>query len=113
MHEIGVLALHGVVQHYDWGGHDFIPGLLGITNSDGRPFAELWMGAHPKAPATAEVAGVAMPLDCLIAEAPDRILGLRDTDSWSPSHEPVATHSAQHGLAAMPGSPSRPSFGCP
>ena len=75
MHEIGVLALHGVVQHYDWGGHDFIPGLLGIANSDGRPFAELWMGAHPKAPATANVAGVAMPLHRLIAEAPDRILG--------------------------------------
>lgn len=75
MHEIGVLPLHGVVQHYDWGGHDFIPGLLGIANSDKRPFAELWMGAHPKAPATADVAGIAMPLDRLIAEAPDRILG--------------------------------------
>jgi mannose-6-phosphate isomerase class I len=75
MHEIGVLQLHGVVQHYDWGGHDFIPGLLGIANSDRRPFAELWMGAHPKAPATADVAGIAMPLDRLIAEAPDRILG--------------------------------------
>ena len=47
MHEIGVLQLHGVVQHYDWGGHDFIPGILGIANSDKRPFAELWMGAHP------------------------------------------------------------------
>jgi mannose-6-phosphate isomerase len=75
MHEIGVLPLHGVVQHYDWGGHDFIPGLLGIANSDRRPFAELWMGAHPKAPATADVEGVAMPLDRLIAGAPDRILG--------------------------------------
>jgi mannose-6-phosphate isomerase len=41
MHEIGVLPLHGVVQHYDWGGYDFIPGLLGIANSDRRPFAEL------------------------------------------------------------------------
>jgi hypothetical protein len=28
MHEIGVLPLHGVVHHYDWGGYDFIPGLL-------------------------------------------------------------------------------------
>ena len=41
MHEIGVLPLHGVVQHS----------------------------------ATADVAGIAMPLDRLIAEAPDRILG--------------------------------------
>jgi mannose-6-phosphate isomerase class I len=75
MHEIGVLPLHGVVQHYDWGGYDFIPKLLGIANSERKPFTELWMGAHPKAPATADVAGLAMPLDQLIAEVPDRILG--------------------------------------
>lgn len=29
MPEIGVLRLHGAVQHYDWGGCDFIPDLLG------------------------------------------------------------------------------------
>ena len=75
MHEIGVLRLHGAVLHYDWGGCDFIPGLLGIANSERRPFAELWMGARPEAPATADVAGVAIPLDRLIAEAPDEILG--------------------------------------
>ena len=75
MHEIGVLRLHGAVQHYDWGGCDFISGLLSIANNERRPFAELWMGAHPKAPATADVAGVAIPLDRLIAEEPDEILG--------------------------------------
>ena len=75
MHEIGVLKLHGAVQHYDWGGYDFIPDLLEVTNSERRPFAELWMGAHPLAPATADVAGVAIPLDRLIAEEPDEILG--------------------------------------
>jgi mannose-6-phosphate isomerase len=74
MHEIGVLPLHGVVQHHDRGGYD-IPGRLGIANNDRRPFAELWMGAHPKAPATADIAGIAMPPDRLIAAAPDRILG--------------------------------------
>jgi mannose-6-phosphate isomerase len=75
MPEIGVLRLHGAVQHYDWGGCDFIPDLLGVTNRERRPFAELWMGAHPLAPATADVAGVAIPLDRLIAEEPDEILG--------------------------------------
>lgn len=75
MHDAGVLELHGVVQHYDWGGHDFIPSILGITNNEKRPFAELWIGAHPKAPATADVAGFPVPLDRLIAEAPDEILG--------------------------------------
>jgi mannose-6-phosphate isomerase len=75
MHEIGVLSLCGVVQHYDWGGYDFIPRLLGITNRDRRHFAELWTGAHPKAPATAIVAGARVSLDRLIAEAPDELLG--------------------------------------
>jgi mannose-6-phosphate isomerase class I len=73
--EIGVLRLHGAVQHYAWGGCDFIPGLLGIANNERIPFAELWMGAHPNGPATANVAGIDVPLDRLIAEAPDEILG--------------------------------------
>ena len=75
MDEIGVLKLHGAVQHYDWGGYDFLPALLSIANNERRPFAELWMGAHPKAPAMAEVAGIEIPLNRLIAEAPDKILG--------------------------------------
>ena len=75
MPEIGVLKLHGAVQHYAWGGCDFIPGLLGIANSERRPFAELWMGAHPKGPATANVAGIEIPLNRLIAEAPEKLLG--------------------------------------
>ena len=73
--ETGVLRLHGAVQHYAWGGCDFIPGLLGIANNERIPFAELWMGAHPKGPATADVAGIEIPLNRLIAEAPDKILG--------------------------------------
>ncbi len=73
--EIGVLRLHGAVQHYAWGGCDFIPGLMGIANNGRIPFAELWMGAHPKGPATANVGGIEMPLDRFIAEAPDKILG--------------------------------------
>jgi mannose-6-phosphate isomerase len=75
MVELCVVMLQGVVQHYDWGGHDFIPGLLGIENPARRPFAELWIGAHAKAPSIAEIAGVPEPLDELIAEAPDAILG--------------------------------------
>jgi mannose-6-phosphate isomerase len=40
----------GVVQHYAWGDHDFIPRLLGQP-PDGRPWAELWLGTHPNGPA--------------------------------------------------------------
>jgi mannose-6-phosphate isomerase len=75
MVEEGVLKLQGVVQHYDWGGHNFIPDLLGVENSTRRPFAELWIGAHGKAPSMVELAGGQEPLDDLIAEDPEAMLG--------------------------------------
>ena len=46
-----VQPITGVVQHYAWGDHEFIPTLLGVR-PDGRPWAELWLGTHPTGPAT-------------------------------------------------------------
>ncbi|MBV1894032.1 MAG: mannose-6-phosphate isomerase, class I [Ilumatobacteraceae bacterium] len=40
----------GVIQHYDWGDHEFIPKLLN-QQPDGRPWAELWLGTHKNGPA--------------------------------------------------------------
>ena len=40
-----------VVQDYAWGDLAAIPKLLGVEPT-GAPQAELWMGAHPKAPST-------------------------------------------------------------
>ena len=57
--------LTGPVQHYAWGSTTAIPELLGLE-PDGQPYAELWLGAHPKGPA--DVAGVR--LDQLIASHP-------------------------------------------
>lgn len=37
-------------QHYHWGTKDYLPRLLSLENSENKPYAELWMGAHPKAP---------------------------------------------------------------
>ncbi len=75
MTEIGVETLQGAVQHYDWGGYDFIPGLLGVDNTAHKPFAELWMGAHAKAPSLVDIDGVMTPLDKWIAAAPKAVLG--------------------------------------
>ena len=72
------LLLEGAVKHYEWGGREFIPGLLGRANPDGLPFGELWMGAHPRAPATAFVDGIPVGLDALVAGAPVEILGESD-----------------------------------
>ncbi|MBI4891276.1 MAG: mannose-6-phosphate isomerase, class I [Acidobacteria bacterium] len=48
-----VFPLRGIPQHYEWGGYEFIPDLIGTHNRERRPFAELWIGAHPKAPSIA------------------------------------------------------------
>ncbi|WP_018612038.1 mannose-6-phosphate isomerase, class I [Segetibacter koreensis] len=44
-----IFKLQGKVQHYAWGGYEFIPSLLGFENTDHKPYAEYWMGAHPSA----------------------------------------------------------------
>ncbi len=45
-----MLRLKGVVQHYAWGDRFALPELLEVT-ADGRPWAELWFGTHPRGPA--------------------------------------------------------------
>ncbi len=67
--------LLGVVQPYAWGGYDFIPGLLGRDNSERRPFAELWLGAHPRGTAQATIDEARVSLDQLVAADPWLTLG--------------------------------------
>jgi mannose-6-phosphate isomerase len=49
-----IFKLKGAVQHYAWGGYEFIPQLLNLDNKEQKPFAEYWMGAHPNHPASIE-----------------------------------------------------------
>lgn len=69
-----LLPLRGAIQHYDWGGAGFIPALLSIENEAQKPFAELWIGAHPKAPSQVELGGGTIGLDQFIETAPEQIL---------------------------------------
>ena len=62
--------LRGVVRRYEWGSRTAIPDLLGLP-ADGDPWAELWLGAHPSAPARVGPE----PLDRLIASDPEAALG--------------------------------------
>ncbi|MDQ6609310.1 MAG: mannose-6-phosphate isomerase, class I, partial [Bacteroidota bacterium] len=68
-----VYKLTGVVQHYSWGGTEFIPHLLHIKNENKKPFAEYWLGAHPKASSVIEPEK--KKLNDFIAENPVEILG--------------------------------------
>jgi mannose-6-phosphate isomerase len=60
------------VRHYPWGSRTVIPELLGEPSPADRPYAELWMGAHPDAPS---VLSSGTPLDKAIEEQPDALLG--------------------------------------
>lgn len=65
--QASIFPLHGKVQHYSWGGFDFIPQLTGIEK-EAQPYAEYWLGAHPSQPAEIEVHGVLKKLNVWIEE---------------------------------------------
>ncbi|HUJ76211.1 MAG TPA: mannose-6-phosphate isomerase, class I, partial [bacterium] len=69
------VTLVGSVQHYPWGGYEFIPRLLGQDNPNREPCAELWMGAHPRGLAQVEIDETRLTLDRLIAADPWLTLG--------------------------------------
>ncbi|MDQ2752099.1 MAG: mannose-6-phosphate isomerase, class I [Bacteroidota bacterium] len=71
-----ILLLKGKVQHYAWGGYDFIPAWLGIENKEHQPFAEYWLGAHPLASATVVTPNGELSLQQLIADYPQEFLSI-------------------------------------
>ena len=77
-----IFKLTGVVQHYSWGGYDFIPQLLGIENADKKPFAEYWMGAHGNHPSFIEN-GKRIPLNDFIKTDTEGILGRNISKKYS------------------------------
>lgn len=66
--------IEGRAQHYAWGSPTAIPGLLGLPVT-GEPYAEHWLGAHESAPSLVD----GQPLDKLIADRPDVMLGAATT----------------------------------
>ena len=73
MKYIGIL--NNTVQEYEWGSYTAIPELLGNDSPAKTPQAELWMGAHPKAPSKVKLNGGWMSLMKLIENNPKDILG--------------------------------------
>ncbi len=65
-----IFKLKGVVQHYAWGGHSFIPQLLNNQADTNNPSAEYWMGAHPSAPSNVLVGNDWVNLNQLISKDP-------------------------------------------
>ena len=70
-----IFKLKGKVQHYAWGGYEFIPHWLGIPNTGHKPFAEYWMGAHPSASSDIVTPNGSLSLNELIKGFPEITIG--------------------------------------
>ena len=67
--------LSNIVQPYAWGSHRALAELRGENAPSALPEAELWMGAHPRAPSRLAASGLTLPT--AIEAAPDEHLGAR------------------------------------
>ncbi len=69
--------LQNIIQDYAWGSTTSMKELFGIANNEGRPQAEMWMGAHPNGCSTVEKGNKSILLSDLINENPAQVLGNR------------------------------------
>ena len=80
--------MKNTVQNYEWGTRGtnaFIPELLGMEPENDKPYAELWMGAHPKAPSQVLLNGEWQKLSDVINQYPQEMLGEKVFDKFGSS----------------------------
>ncbi|MCL1818067.1 MAG: mannose-6-phosphate isomerase, class I, partial [Spirochaetaceae bacterium] len=79
-----IYKLENTIQEYAWGSAVLMPEFLGRPNPGKKPWAELWMGAHPRGPSRALSAEnpEGAPLDKLIAEYPAAFLGAKTAEAF-------------------------------
>jgi mannose-6-phosphate isomerase len=65
------------VQRYAWGSRHALPELLGEPSPSAEPWAELWLGAHARAPSQVRVGSAWRSLRAWIEERPVPVLGAR------------------------------------
>jgi len=70
-----VLVLDNPIQNYAWGSRTAIAELLGRPTPSAEPEAELWIGAHPKAPSRISAPKGLGTLDRVIQDDPVGLLG--------------------------------------
>lgn len=77
-----IRILKNTIQPYAWGSHTAIAELLGMRPEPDSPQAELWMGAHPKAPSLVAVDAEWVSLEEHIERYPQEMLGRRTADMF-------------------------------
>jgi len=80
-----IAKLKNSIQEYAWGSYTAIPELLGEPSPAETPQAELWMGAHHKAPSEVIVGKRKIALPELIKEDPAAILGIKTAEKFNGS----------------------------
>jgi mannose-6-phosphate isomerase len=70
-----ISRLKNPVLEYEWGSFTDIPNLLGAKSPSKTPQAEMWLGAHPKAPSMVFVNGRWVSLEETIKKYPENVLG--------------------------------------
>jgi len=77
-----ILPMENSIQHYPWGSSILLPKKLGVGTIDDTPKAELWMGAHPKAPSMITINGKKRSLLDIIGERGNEVLGPHIVDTF-------------------------------
>lgn len=78
--------LKNTIQHYEWGTkgkNAFIPKLLNIKAVKDKRYAELWMGAHPRASSKIVIDGREVELRKAIQQYSDEMLGRKTAKRFS------------------------------
>ncbi|UCB45200.1 MAG: mannose-6-phosphate isomerase, class I [Spirochaetota bacterium] len=82
---VGIVKLKNKIQEYTWGSKTAIAELMGNPAPSPKPQAELWMGAHPKAPSEVLLENEYITLIELIKKNPSAILGNATARKFSES----------------------------
>ena len=80
---ITMWCLHNTIQRYAWGSHEAIARLQGRAVPTTEPEAELWMGAHARAPSRLGSAAGRSLLEAIEAD-PEAMLGSRVRERFGP-----------------------------
>lgn len=78
-----IFKLRNAIQPYAWGSKTSLAELLGQSVPTAEPQAELWMGAHPKAPSKIWFCEEWQGLDTLIGQNPVFFLGEATAERFS------------------------------